>query len=89
MINMKKPMIMRGLSNGLDVRGGRLINNRACSTSGIQRAAELKSSMNREKKVSMITEGIRRAEMERAEIDKEMGNMMILGPMKPMKMKKY
>jgi|Laugrespbdmm15sn_2_1035079.scaffolds.fasta_scaffold04929_6 hypothetical protein len=84
MINMKKPMIMRGLSNGLDVRGGRLINNRACSTSGIQRAAELKSSMKREKKVSMIAEGIRRAEME-----KEMGNMMILGPMKPMKMKKY
>jgi len=77
-------MIMRGLSNGLDVRGGRLINNRACSTSGIQRAAELKSSMKREKKVSMIAEGIRRAEME-----KEMGNMMILGPMKPMKMKKY
>jgi len=75
---------MRGLSNGLDVRGGRLINNRACSTSGIQRAAELKSSMKREKKVSMIAEGIRRAEME-----KEMGNMMILGPMKPMKMKKY
>jgi hypothetical protein len=84
MINMKKPMIMRGLSNGLDVRGGRLINNRACSTSGIQRAAELKSSMKREKKVSMIAEGIRRAEME-----KEMGNMMILGPMKPMKIKKY
>jgi hypothetical protein len=84
MINMKKPMIMRGLSNGLDVRGGRLINNRACSTSGIQRAAELKSSMKREKKVSMIAEGIRRAEME-----KEMGNMMILGPMKPIKMKKY
>ncbi len=75
---------MRGLSNGLDVRGGRLINNRACSTSGIQRAAELKSSMKREKKVSMIAEGIRRAEME-----KEMGNMMILGPMKPIKMKKY
>jgi hypothetical protein len=84
MINMKKPMIMRGLSNGLDVRGGRLINNRSCSTSGIQRAAELKSSMKREKKVSMIAEGIRRAEME-----KEMGNMMILGPMKPMKIKKY
>jgi hypothetical protein len=40
--------------------------------------------MKREKKVSMIAEGIRRAEME-----KEMGNMMILGPMKPMKMKKY
>ena len=81
---MKKPMIMRGLSNGLDVRDGRLINNRPCSTSGIQRAAEMKSSMKREKKVSMIAEGIRRAEME-----KEMGNMMILGPMNPMKMKKY
>lgn len=61
---MKKPIIMKSISNGLDIRGGRLINNRPCSMNGIQRAAQLKSDMKREKKVSMIAEGIRRAEME-------------------------
>lgn len=80
---MKKPMIMRGLSNGLDVRGGRLINNRACSVSGIQKAAEMKSAMKREKKVSMIADGIRRAEM------LEKMDEMIVGPMRPIKMKRY
>jgi hypothetical protein len=63
-LTMKKPIIMKSISNGLDVRGGRLINNRPCSINGIQRAAQLKSDMKREKKVSMIAEGIRRAEME-------------------------
>lgn len=80
---MKKPMIMRGLSNGLDVRGGRLINNRPCSVNGIQRAAEMKSAMKREKKVSMIADGIRRAEM------LEKMDEMIVGPMRPIKMKRY
>ena len=63
-LTMKKPIIMKSISNGLDIRGGRLINNRPCSINGIQRAAQLKSDMKREKKVSMIAEGIRRAEME-------------------------
>lgn len=80
---MKKPMIMRGLSNGLDVRGGRLINNRPCSVNGIQRAAEMKSAMKREKKVSMIADGIRRAEM------LEKMDEVIVGPMRPIKMKRY
>lgn len=74
---------MRGLSNGLDVRGGRLINNRPCSVNGIQRAAEMKSAMKREKKVSMIADGIRRAEM------LEKMDEMIVGPIRPIKMKRY
>jgi hypothetical protein len=69
---MKKPIVMRSMSNGLDVRGGRLINNRPCSMNGIQRAAQLKNDMKREKKVSMIADGIRRAEME-----KEFGYQML------------
>jgi len=47
---------------GLEVKDGRLINDRVDGVSGIQRAANVRSMMHRAKKVDMIADGIELAE---------------------------
>ena len=51
------------LGNGLDVQGGRLINNRPDSMSGIAQAAVAKKAMKRVEKVSMIADGVSLGDM--------------------------
>lgn len=46
------------LGNGLDVQGGRLINNRPDSMSGIAQAAVAKKAMKRMDKIDMIASGV-------------------------------
>ena len=48
---------------GLTVKNGRLVNDRPNGMTGISEAAMLKKAVKREKKVSMIADGIIRAEM--------------------------
>jgi len=69
-------MIMKGLKlsnsvyaskmmmgNGLDVQGGRLINNRPDSMSGIAQAAIAKKAMKRMEKIDIIAEGVSMGDM--------------------------
>lgn len=46
------------IGNGLDVQGGRLINNRPDSMSGIAQAAVTKKAMKRMDKIDMIAAGV-------------------------------
>lgn len=48
---------------GLKVKNGRLVNDREIGKTGIQEMCETKSMMKREKKVSMIANGVMRGEM--------------------------
>ena len=48
--------------DGLYVKDGRLINDRRDGESGIARAARLKRSINNDRKINMIAEGIELAE---------------------------
>jgi hypothetical protein len=48
--------------NGLYIKDGRLINDRPDGMTGIQRAASMKRSVNNDKKINMIAEGIQIAE---------------------------
>ena len=45
--------------NGLTVRNGRLVNNRPTDKTGIAQAVEMKKSLKRMEKVSMIAEGVK------------------------------
>ena len=47
---------------GLDVKNGRLVNDREPGVSGIERAARIRKTMHRAKKVDMIADGIELAE---------------------------
>jgi hypothetical protein len=49
--------------DGLTVRNGRLINNRPDGQTGIAQAAEIRKSMKRAEKVSMIAKGTAMGEM--------------------------
>lgn len=51
------------ISNGLDVRNGRLVNNRPDGMTGIQQMCETKKAMKREQKISMMVEADVRASM--------------------------
>jgi hypothetical protein len=51
------------IGNGLDVQGGRLINNRPDSMSGIAQAAVAKKAMKRMEKIDMIAEGVSMGDM--------------------------
>jgi hypothetical protein len=51
------------LSNGLDVHGGRLMNNRPDGRTGIQMVSEARQMRKREQKISMMEEAMYRAEM--------------------------
>lgn len=46
------------MGSGLDVQGGRLINNRPDGMTGIAQAAVAKKAMKRMDKVGMIAEGV-------------------------------
>jgi hypothetical protein len=46
------------LGDGLEVKGGRLINNRPDGVTGIAEAASVRKIMKRSEKVSMISEGV-------------------------------
>ena len=46
------------MGSGLDVQGGRLINNRPDGMTGIAQAAVAKKAMRRMDKVGMIAEGV-------------------------------
>ena len=51
------------MGSGLDVQGGRLINNRPDGMTGIAQAAVAKKAMKRMDKVSMIAEGVSLGDM--------------------------
>jgi hypothetical protein len=44
--------------SGLDVKGGRLINNRPDGVSGIEQAAAAKKAMKRESKIQMYSDAV-------------------------------
>tara|TARA_R110002167_G_scaffold92365_1_gene248088 strand:+ start:316 stop:528 length:213 start_codon:yes stop_codon:yes gene_type:complete len=48
--------------NGLYVEGGRLINDRPDSMTGIQKAASIKRSVKNDRKINQIAEAIELAE---------------------------
>ena len=48
--------------NGLYIKDGRLINNRPNGMSGIAHAASMKRSVDNDRKINMIAEGIQLAE---------------------------
>ncbi len=48
---------------GLDIRNGRLINNRPDGITGIQKICETKKMMKREQKIEMMVEADVRASM--------------------------
>lgn len=56
---MKKMSIQAGL----DIRNGRLINNRPDGITGIQKICETKKMMKREQKIEMMVEADVRASM--------------------------
>ena len=49
--------------SGLSMRNGRLVNNRPDGQTGIAQAAELRKSMKKAEKVSMIAKGVAMGEM--------------------------
>jgi hypothetical protein len=62
---MKKPLNLsnsiyqqRGAGYGLNVNAGMLINNRMNSTTGIQKAVELKKTIKRAEKISTMSEAV-------------------------------
>jgi len=68
--------------DGLTIKDGRLINNRADGQSGISQMAKLRKEAKREEKVSMIAEGYSRGEMMA-----EAREMMMDAMSKPFKLK--
>jgi hypothetical protein len=51
------------IKGGLDIRNGRLINNRPDSVTGIQLLCDLKKARKREEKIEMLVEADVRASM--------------------------
>ncbi len=56
-------MVTSPYSMGLNVSGGRLINNRPDGVMGIKKIVQAKAMMKREDKINMIAEGYLRGEM--------------------------
>ena len=48
--------------NGLNIKNGRLINERPVGMTGIQQAANMKRIIKEDRKIKMIADGIQRAE---------------------------
>jgi len=48
--------------NGLNIKNGRLINERPVGMTGIQQAANMKRIIKEDRKIKMIADGIERAE---------------------------
>tara|TARA_R110002012_G_scaffold258867_1_gene439969 strand:+ start:4053 stop:4250 length:198 start_codon:yes stop_codon:yes gene_type:complete len=57
--------------SGLKVKDGRLINDRPVGKSGIEEAAELRKMMLKNEKISVVSQG-----MQRAEEAKDMGKFI-------------
>ena len=49
--------------NGLTMRNGRLVNNRPDGQTGIAQAADIRKSIKRAEKISMIAKGVAMGEM--------------------------
>ena len=64
------------MDDGLTVKDGRLINNRPCSKSGIEKGAELRKALKRAEKISMISEGVALGDM-KSEMREEGREIMI------------
>lgn len=54
---------IKGMGNGLDIKDGRLVNNRPDGVTGLQQAIEVKNALKREKKISMMEDAYVRAEV--------------------------
>jgi len=54
---------MKNFVDGLNVKEGRLINDRPDGMTGIAKAAMMKKALKRQEKAQMIEEGIMRAKM--------------------------
>lgn len=48
--------------DGLNVKNGRLVNERPVGMTGIQQAANIKRMVKEDRKIKMIADGIQRAE---------------------------
>tara|TARA_R110000772_G_scaffold219629_1_gene330177 strand:+ start:359 stop:571 length:213 start_codon:yes stop_codon:yes gene_type:complete len=57
-----KNLNSRDFVNGLYVEGGRLINDRPDSMTGIQKAASIKRSVKNDRKINQIAEAIELAD---------------------------
>lgn len=59
-LNLKNSIYSKGytIGSGLDVKNGRLINNRPDGITGIAEAANARKIMKRMEKVSVISEGV-------------------------------
>ena len=55
--------------NGLNVRDGRLVNDRPCGTIGIQAAAQARKERKRQEKINMMSEAYSRAESRESGIE--------------------
>jgi hypothetical protein len=62
---VENQLVMKKMSiqAGLDIRNGRLINNRPDGITGIQKICETKKMMKREQKIEMMVEADVRASM--------------------------
>jgi hypothetical protein len=62
---VENQLVMKKMSiqAGLDIRNGRLINNRPDGITGIQKICETKKMMKREQKIEMMGEADVRASM--------------------------
>ena len=62
---VENQLVMKNFSikDGLDIRNGRLINNRPDSVTGIQRMVDIKKMVKREEKIEMMVEADVRASM--------------------------
>jgi hypothetical protein len=76
MIGKKFGSIYSLMDDGLTVRDGRLINNRPDGKNGIEKAAELRKSIKRAEKISMISEGVALGNMKEDMMQEGMGMMM-------------
>ena len=66
---MNKNSTISDMVDGLYVKDGRLINGRPNSMNGIQQMADIKRAIDRDREVSKIADGIRRAEMRKSLLD--------------------
>jgi hypothetical protein len=64
------------MDDGLTVKDGRLINNRPCSKSGIEKGAELRNSSRRAAKLQLYSEAIALGNMKSEMREGEMEIMM-------------
>ena len=59
-LNLKNSIYSKGytMGSGLEVKNGRLINNRPDGISGIAEAAEIKKAMKRAQKIEMYSDAV-------------------------------